>query len=86
MWRAITELEPFAPTFVSVTYGAGGTSRDTTVRIVERIAKETSLLPVAHLTCVGHTTAELDEIMQELSAAGVNHVMALRGEKPGGPG
>ena len=86
LWRAITELEPFAPTFVSVTYGAGGTSRDTTVRIVERIAKETSLLPVAHLTCVGHTTAELDEILQELSAAGVNHVMALRGDPPGGPG
>ena len=86
LWRAITELEPYGPTFVSVTYGAGGSSRDTTVRIVERIARETSLLPVAHLTCVGHTTDELAGILRELSAAGVNHVMALRGDPPGGPG
>ena len=59
LWRAITELEPYEPTFVSVTYGAGGTSRDTTVRITGRIARETSLVPVGHLTCVGHTREEL---------------------------
>ncbi|QBX54051.1 methylenetetrahydrofolate reductase [NAD(P)H] [Nocardioides seonyuensis] len=86
LWRAITELEPYRPTFVSVTYGAGGSSRDTTVRIVERIARETSMLPVAHLTCVGHTTDELAAILRDLSDAGVRHVMALRGDPPGGPG
>lgn len=86
LWQAITELEPFGPTFVSVTYGAGGATRDRTVAITERIAKETTLLPVAHLTCVGHTTDELAAILDELSAAGVQHVMALRGDPPSGPG
>ncbi len=86
LWRAITELEPFGPTFVSVTYGAGGTTRDRTVAITERIARETSMLPVAHLTCVGHTTEEITAILDELDAAGVHHVMALRGDPPGGPG
>jgi len=86
LWQAITELEPYGPTFVSVTYGAGGATRDRTVAITERIARETSLLPVAHLTCVGHTTDELGAILDELNAAGVRHVMALRGDPPGGPG
>lgn len=86
LWQAITELEPYAPTFVSVTYGAGGTTRDRTVAITARIAQETSLLPVAHLTCVGHTTREIDAILDDLAAAGVQHVMALRGDPPGGPG
>ena len=86
LWQAITELEPYGPTFVSVTYGAGGATRDRTVAITERIARETSLLPVAHLTCVGHTTDELSTILDELNAAGVRHVMALRGDPPGGPG
>ena len=86
LWQAITELEPFGPTFVSVTYGAGGTTRDRTVAITARIARETSLLPVAHLTCVGHTTAEISAILDDLSSAGVRHVMALRGDPPGGPG
>lgn len=86
LWQAITELEPFGPTFVSVTYGAGGTTRDRTVAITERIARETSMLPVAHLTCVGHTTDELTAILDELHEAGVHHVMALRGDPPGGPG
>ncbi|NPD06797.1 methylenetetrahydrofolate reductase [NAD(P)H] [Nocardioides sp. zg-1308] len=86
LWQAITELEPFGPTFVSVTYGAGGTTRDRTVAITERIARETSMLPVAHLTCVGHTTDEIGAILDELSEAGVRHVMALRGDPPGGPG
>ncbi|WP_299923837.1 methylenetetrahydrofolate reductase [NAD(P)H] [uncultured Nocardioides sp.] len=86
LWQAITELEPYGPTFVSVTYGAGGTTRDRTVAITERIARETGLLPVAHLTCVGHTTDELTTILADLARAGVDHVMALRGDPPGGPG
>ena len=86
LWQAITELEPFGPTFVSVTYGAGGGTRDRTVAITERIARETTLLPVAHLTCVGHTADELGAILDELSSAGVRHVMALRGDPPTGPG
>ena len=86
LWQAITELEPYGPTFVSVTYGAGGTTRDRTVAITERIARDTSMLPVAHLTCVGHTTDEITSILDDLRAAGVTHVMALRGDPPGGPG
>jgi methylenetetrahydrofolate reductase (NADPH) len=86
LWQAITELEPFGPTFVSVTYGAGGTTRDRTVAITARIARDTSMLPVAHLTCVGHTTDEITAILDDLRAAGVTHVMALRGDPPTGPG
>jgi methylenetetrahydrofolate reductase (NADPH) len=86
LWQAITELEPYRPTFVSVTYGAGGATRDRTVAITARIARETTLLPVAHLTCVGHTTDELAGILRDLSDAGVRHVMALRGDPPAGPG
>lgn len=86
LWQAITELEPYRPTFVSVTYGAGGTTRDHTIAITERIARETSLLPVAHLTCVGHTRDELERIVKELTDAGVWHILALRGDPPGGVG
>ena len=86
LWQAITELEPYDPTFVSVTYGAGGTTRDRTVAITARIARETGMLPVAHLTCVGHTTGEIDAILDDLDTAGVRHIMALRGDPPGGPG
>lgn len=85
LWDAITALEPYRPTFVSVTYGAGGSSRGTTIRITERIAKDTSLLPVAHLTCVGHTRDELEAILDEYQAAGVHHVLALRGDPADGP-
>ncbi|QZY27981.1 methylenetetrahydrofolate reductase [NAD(P)H] [Nocardioides coralli] len=85
LWRAIAELEPYRPTFVSVTYGAGGTSRDTTVRITGRIARETSLVPMGHLTCVGHTRAELKEILASYDAAGVHNVLALRGDPQSGP-
>jgi methylenetetrahydrofolate reductase (NADPH) len=86
LWRAISELEPYRPTFVSVTYGAGGTTRDTTVRVTGRIAAETSLLPMAHLTCVGHTRSELVGILDAYRRAGVRNVLALRGDPPGGPG
>jgi methylenetetrahydrofolate reductase (NADPH) len=85
LWRAISDLEPYRPTFVSVTYGAGGATRDTTVRVTSRIAHETSMLPVAHLTCVGHTEQEIEDILDTYTAAGVNHVMALRGDPSDGP-
>jgi methylenetetrahydrofolate reductase (NADPH) len=86
LWRSIRELEPLRPTFVSVTYGAGGGTRERTVGITRRIASETTMLPMAHLTCVGHTTDELAAIVDELRAAGVHNVLALRGDPPGGPG
>ncbi len=86
LWQSIGELEPLAPTFVSVTYGAGGATRDRTVAITGRIARETSLVPMAHLTCVGHTTEEIGGILRELSQAGVQNVLALRGDPPTGPG
>jgi methylenetetrahydrofolate reductase (NADPH) len=86
LWRSISELEPLRPTFVSVTYGAGGNTRERTVAITGRIARETSLLPMAHLTCVGHTTAEIEAILRQLHDAGVRNVLALRGDPPGGPG
>ena len=86
LWRSISQLEALHPTFVSVTYGAGGGTRDRTVAITRRIAQETSMLPMAHLTCVGHTTDELSAIVEELRSAGVHNVLALRGDPPGGPG
>ncbi len=86
LWRSIRELEPLRPTFVSVTYGAGGTTRDRTVAITGRIAGETSMLPMAHLTCVGHTTGELARILHSLTESGVRNVLALRGDPPDGPG
>ena len=86
LWRSISELEPLRPTFVSVTYGAGGGTRHRTVAITRRIAGETSMLPMAHLTCVGHSTDELAAIVAELRDAGVHNVLALRGDPPGGPG
>jgi methylenetetrahydrofolate reductase (NADPH) len=85
LWRSISELESLQPTFVSVTYGAGGTTRDRTVAITERIAKETSMVPMAHLTCVGHTGAEIATILGELENAGVANVLALRGDPVAGP-
>ena len=86
LWRSISELETLRPTFVSVTYGAGGTTRDRTIAITGRIARETSLLPMAHLTCVGHTTDELTRILESLTASGVRNVLALRGDPADGPG
>jgi len=86
LWDAISALEPYGPTFVSVTYGAGGSTRDTTVRITGRIAQETSLTPVAHLTCVGHTREELEKILDTYQEVGVQHLMALRGDPSDGPG
>jgi methylenetetrahydrofolate reductase (NADPH) len=86
LWRSINELELLHPTFVSVTYGAGGTTRERTIAITRRIAEETSMLPMAHLTCVGHTREELSAIVGDLGRAGIRNVLALRGDPPGGPG
>ena len=86
LWRSISELEPLKPTFVSVTYGAGGSTRDRTIDISGRIATETSMTPMAHLTCVGHTVEEIEDILDALAAAGVENVLALRGDPVGGPG
>jgi len=85
LWDAIRALEPYRPTFVSVTYGAGGTTRDNTVGITGRIARETSLVPMAHLTCVGHTRDELEATLDAFAVAGVVNVLALRGDPNDGP-
>src|ERR1700754_1178191 len=85
LWQAIRELEPYRPTFVSVTYGAGGSPRSTTVRVTGRIARETSMTAMAHLTCVGHTRAELDGVLDSYAEAGIGNVMVLRGDPEEGP-
>jgi methylenetetrahydrofolate reductase (NADPH) len=85
LWQTIADLEPLAPTFVSVTYGAGGTSQERTVRITARIAEQTSMRPVGHLTLVGQTRGEIESVLKQYAAAGVDNVLALRGDPKGGP-
>ena len=86
LWMAIKRLAPLAPRFVSVTYGAGGTTRERTHATVARIVRETDLKPAAHLTCVGASRAEIDEVVRGYWDAGVRHIVALRGDPAGGVG
>jgi len=82
LFTTILELETIQPAFVSVTYGAGGSTRELTHDLVLRLKKQTSLDPVPHLTCVGHTEAEIEAILERYAAAGVSNILALRGDPP----
>ena len=86
LWDAVKRLEPLDPTFVSVTYGAGGSTRGRTHASVSRIVRETALKPAAHLTCVSATKAEVAEVVRDYHAAGVRHIVALRGDPAEGIG
>ncbi|MDO4784957.1 MAG: methylenetetrahydrofolate reductase [NAD(P)H] [Propionibacteriaceae bacterium] len=85
LWAAIAHLEGLKPDFVSVTYGASGSSRDRTISITRRIVAETGLRTMAHLTCVAQTRSELMATVESYAKAGVRHVLAIRGDMPGGP-
>ena len=86
LWKAIRRLEPLNPAFVSVTYGAGGSTRERTHRTVQRIISETSLRPAAHLTCVEASRDEVDDVVEGYKAIGVDHIVALRGDPPSSGG
>lgn len=86
LWESISRLAPFGPDFVSVTYGAGGSTRQPTLNTVRRIRAETALSPAAHLTCVGAGRGDVDAVARAFQAAGVRHFVALRGDPPGGVG
>ncbi len=86
LWQAIARLAPLRPNFVSVTYGAGGSTRERTHTTVKRILAETMLTPAAHLTCVAATRGEIDAVIAAYAQAGVRHIVALRGDPPGGVG
>jgi len=86
LWDSIARLAPLKPKFVSVTYGAGGSTRERTHNIVARLAAETDILPAAHLTCVSASREEIDEIVRGYRDAGVRHIVALRGDPPTGVG
>jgi methylenetetrahydrofolate reductase (NADPH) len=82
LWRAIERLAPLNPSFVSVTYGAGGTTRERTHATIKRMLSETTMKPAAHLTCVGSTVDEINSIVRDYMASGVRHIVALRGDMP----
>jgi methylenetetrahydrofolate reductase (NADPH) len=84
LWESITQLAPLSPAFVSVTYGAGGSTRERTHNTVKKIITDTALKPAAHLTCVAASRAEVDEVARGYWEAGVRHIVALRGDQPGG--
>jgi methylenetetrahydrofolate reductase (NADPH) len=85
LWSALSQLQPLAPDFVSVTYGAGGSTRDRTIRVTSEITKRTSIPTVAHLTCVGASKNELIEILNQFKNSGIESILALRGDPAGGP-
>jgi len=82
LWRSIETLAPLNPRFVSVTYGAGGSTRERTHEVVARLVRETDLAPAAHLTCVGASRCEIDDVARSYWDAGVRHIVALRGDPP----
>ncbi len=86
LWETIRRLEPLKPAFVSVTYGAGGSTRERTHRTVRRILEETTLKPAAHLTCVDASRDEVDAVVQDYWDAGIRHIVAIRGDPPGSIG
>jgi methylenetetrahydrofolate reductase (NADPH) len=86
LWETLRSLEQLQPAFVSVTYGAGGGTRDRTIGITHKIAVETTMVPMAHLTCVGHSREEMTQVVRDYAAAGLRNVLVLRGDPSAGPG